>query len=600
MSKRVAAHLQEVRSLMAQAGVDYYLVPSSDDHQNEYVPERWQRRAFISGFDGSAGDVLIGRDQAWLWTDSRYHLQAEQQLAPDAFELMRLGEKGIPPLSSWLRENAGKATVGVDPKVVSLANARKLEAALQACGGELRAIEGNWIDQVWTEAPDLSDEPATRLDDRFSGRSVTDKLSSIRKELAGAECDSLLVTTLDAIAWTLNLRGRDISYNPLVISYLWIGSEAVELFVDPDKLDADTAEQLSEAGIRCRAYVDFGAAVEALAGRVWLDPSKASWWVSQRLEAASASAHEAAGPIELMKAVKNRVELDGMRTAHERDAVALVRFFHWLESAFQSERDKGLDEFSAAEQLEAFRSEGAHFQGLSFPTISGFAGNGAIVHYGVDSESAAKIDDRSLYLVDSGAQYLDGTTDVTRTLHLGTPTPEERRHYTLVLKGHLALRHARFPTGTTGGQLDVLARKALWDEGLDYGHGTGHGVGHYLNVHEGPHSISTRCTGVALMPGMVVSNEPGLYLRDRYGIRIENLVYVLAADDAEPSGGPVFLRFDDLTLVPYARKLIASEELSADELVQVNAYQRRVYDALADHLESPVRAWLERETAALP
>lgn len=582
---------------MAQAGVDYYLVPSSDDHQNEYVPERWQRRAFISGFDGSAGDVLIGRDQAWLWTDSRYHLQAEQQLAPDSFELMRLGEKGIPPLSSWLRENADKSTVGVDPKVVSLANSRTLETALRACGGQLRAIDGNWIDQVWTQAPDLSDEPATRLDDRFSGRSVTDKLISIRQELAGAACDSLLVTTLDAIAWTLNLRGRDISYNPLVISYLWIGSEAAEFFVDPDKLDADTSKQLAEAGIRCRPYVEFGAAVEALSGRVWLDPNKSSWWVSQRLEAASASAHEAASPIELMKAVKNDVELDGMRAAHQRDAVALVRFFHWLESAVA---DKSLDEFSAAEQLEAFRSEGAHFQGLSFPTISGFAGNGAIVHYGVASDSAAKIDDRSLYLVDSGAQYLDGTTDVTRTLHLGTPTPEERRHYTLVLKGHLALRHARFPTGTSGGQLDVLARKALWDEGLDYGHGTGHGVGHYLNVHEGPHSISTRCTGVALLPGMVVSNEPGLYLRDRYGIRIENLVYVLTAGDPGQGNTQAFLSFDDLTLVPYARGLIATEELSAHELVQVNAYQQRVHDALADHLEPPVRAWLERETAALP
>jgi len=584
-------NLEDLRSRMVERKLDYYLVPSSDDHQNEYVPARWQRRAFVSGFDGSAGDALIGCESAWQWTDSRYHLQAEQQLDPETFELMRLGEPHVPALSKWLGEHANAAVVGVDPRVISLAVARTLQTALAGCEGRLEAIEENLVDQVWGTAPALSDEAATRLDEQFSGRSVADKLAAIRKALTQARCDSLLVTTLDAIAWTLNLRGRDIAFNPLVISYLWLGQHDACFFVDLDKLDAQTRKELSEAGIRCERYEAFGPAVGELSGRVWLDPKQASWWVAQRLNKAPASAHEADNPIDLMKAVKNDVELCGMLAAHQRDALALVRFFQWLEAAAG---DDSLDEFAAAEQLEAFRSEGAHFQGLSFPTISGFAGNGAIVHYGVSPGSAAKIDDSSLYLVDSGAQYLDGTTDVTRTLHLGTPTPEQRRHYTLVLKGHLALRHARFPAGTTGAQLDILARKALWDEGLDYGHGTGHGVGHYLNVHEGPHSISSRSTDVALQAGMVVSNEPGLYLRDRYGIRIENLVYVI---QGEESG---FLCFADLTLVPYARKLIETALLSETERDAVNQYQQRVYSALADDLEPGTRAWLELETAALP
>ena len=589
----IADRLARVREQMEGDRLDYYLVPSSDAHQDEYVPSQWQRRAYVSGFTGSAGDALIGRERAWLWTDSRYHLQAEEQLDSDLFELMRQGLPDVPRLSEWLAENAGTGRVGVDPRVITLEQAKALRDKLGKA--ELVAIDTNYVDAAWADAPDAAAVPAHVLGENHAGAPVADKLARIREKLAEKGADHLLLPTLDAIAWTLNLRGRDIAFNPLMISYLRVGADDAVLFVDAAKISPEVGAHLDGAGVRVEPYEAFGAALEALAGRVWLDPAHASWWIAQRLEAGAAELVEAPSPVELMKAVKNATEQQGMRDAHERDAVALVCFLHWLEGAW----GEGLDELSAAARLEGFRREGDRFQGLSFPTISGFAAHGAIVHYGVSEDSAAKIDDSALYLVDSGAQYLDGTTDVTRTVHLGTPTPEERRHYTLVLKGHLALRHAHFPKGTTGAQLDVLARAPLWRALLDYGHGTGHGVGHYLNVHEGPHSISPRGAKVALEPGMVVSNEPGLYLAGRYGIRIENLVLVVPVASAEQTGTVPYLGFDDLTLVPYCRRLIDPELLEAWEREAVDAYHARVRDALASRLPDAARTWLTRETAPI-
>ena len=548
MSKAsLAENLAALRARMEADEVDHYLVPSSDAHQNEYVPGCWQRRAFISGFTGSAGDVLIGRSDARLWTDSRYWLQAEQQLDPARYELMRGDAPGGSGLAEWLEQNAKGAKVGVDPRVVSLASARELRKKLAPGGGSLEGIEENYVDAVWPEAPPLPMEPAAVLADVYAGQSVPDKLAALRAALAEKACDWLLLTTLDAIAWTFNLRGRDVAYNPLLISYALVGREEARLYVEAEKVTDAVREHLDGCGVRCEPYGGFGAALHGLSGVLWLDARTASLWAADRLHAGGATLHEERDPVQLRKARKNPVELAGMRVAHERDGVALVRFLHWLEGAW----GEGLDEISAAERLESLRSEGENFQGLSFPTISGFAAHGAIVHYGATPETCAKVDDSALYLVDSGAQYLDGTTDVTRTVHLGTPTPEERRHYTLVLKGHVALRRARFPKGTTGAQLDTLARAALWQEGLDYGHGTGHGVGHYLNVHEGPQGISPRSNQVALELGMVVSNEPGLYLPDRYGIRIENLVWVVEVRSSAETGGAPFYGFEDLTLAPY-------------------------------------------------
>lgn len=587
--------LEQIRAHMAADGVDFYLVPSSDAHQNEYVPSCWQRRAYVLGFTGSAGDALIEREGTRLWTDSRYWLQAEQQLEAEHCTLMRQGDPGVPNLADWLAENARGATVGVDPRVVSLSAARNLRKKLAAGQGELRSVESNYVDSVWTDAPKIPSAEAHVLDDVHTGRSVADKLAAIRESLGAKDCGWLLLTTLDAIAWTLNLRGRDIAYNPLVISYALIGRDSATLFVDSAKIPADVAAHLSAAGVDVEPYDAFGPAVGQLSGRVWLDPKTASLWVAELLDASGAERFEEANPVDRAKAVKNDVERAGMRAAHVRDGAALSRFLHWLEGAW----GEGLDELSAAQRLEGLRCEGQYFQGLSFPTISGFAAHGAIVHYGATEESKAKIDDSALYLVDSGAQYLDGTTDVTRTVHLGTPTPEERRHYTLVLRGHLAIRHVRFPRGTNGAQLDPLARRPLWEAGLDYGHGTGHGVGHYLNVHEGPHSISSRGTGVALEPGMIVSNEPGLYLQNRYGIRIENLVVVVEVLSADDTGTVPFYGFEDLTMVPYCRKLIDTALLERWELEAIDAYHRQVIDALREFVPDGTRSWLERETAPL-
>ena len=587
--------LASLREQMARHGVEFCLVPSSDAHQNEYVPACWQRRAFISGFTGSAGEVLIGREKAWLWTDSRYHLQAEHQLDGALFELLRAGLPDVPSMEDWLAQHARGASLGVDPRVLSWTRARELRKRLEGADGRLVTLADNPVDAVWEDAPPLPCEPAQVLSAEHAGATASDKLARIREQLGERHCNWLLLTTLDAIAWTLNLRGRDVAFNPLLISYAIVGRERASLFVDTRKIGEDAREHLRGAQVQVAPYEDFAAAVGELSGRVWLDPKTASLWVAEQIDAERAEIVEDASPVELFKACKNATEQAGMRAAHLRDGAALVRFLHWLEGAW----GEGLDEHGAAERLEDFRREGEHFQGLSFPTISGFAGNGAIVHYGVSRETAARIDDSAPYLVDSGAQYLDGTTDVTRTIHLGKPTDEERRHYTLVLKGHLALRHARFPKGTSGAQLDVLARHALWQAGLDYGHGTGHGVGHYLNVHEGPHSISTRGAGVPLEPGMIVSNEPGLYLAQCYGIRIENLVLVVEVSSAQETGSVPFHGFEDLTFVPYCRKLIDVSLLDPVEVAAVDSYHQQVLERLAERLPEPARDWLRRETAPL-
>ena len=590
----LADRLEALRERMRAHDLHFYLVPSSDAHRNEYVPDCWQRRAFVSGFSGSAGEALIGREGAWLWTDSRYWLQAERQLDGARWELMRSGRRDVPSLEDWLEQAAKGATVGVDPRVITQYRARQLEKKLLAGEGTLRSIDENQVDASHADLPPLPRGEAHVLDDSFTGASVGQKLLRIRERMEERDCDWLVLTTLDAIAWSFNVRGRDVDYNPLLISYALLGRDDAVLFVDAAKIGADVAAHLERAGVRSEPYAAVGDALPALTGRVWIDPREASWWVGMLLEQSQAEVVEETGPIALMKARKNDTEIAGMRAAHVRDGAALVRFLHWIEGAW----GEGLDELGAAEQLERFRGEGERFQGLSFPTISGFAGNGAIVHYGVTRESAARIHDGALYLVDSGAQYLDGTTDVTRTVHLGTPTAEECRHYTRVLKGHLALRAARFPLGTTGVQLDVLARSALWQAGLDYGHGTGHGVGHYLNVHEGPQSISSRGT-VALEPGMIVSNEPGLYLPDRYGIRIENLLLVVQVQSADETGSVPFYGFEDLTWVPYCRVLIDTGLLDRFEIAAIDAYHQEVCEVLQGTLPAGASDWLSRETAPL-
>lgn len=585
----IAEKLQALRSLMTQHGVDFYYVPSADAHQSEYAPACWDRRPYISGFTGSAGDALIGMDQAYLWTDGRYFLQAEQELDPAHFEMMKQ-KQGVAPVDGWLADNAAGKSLGVDPRVITVAQAKKLKAAMESSGGKLVYIDSNLIDEVSGGLP-MEIKPIHLWPMEYAGESAQDKVSRVQVAMAEHACDSMLVNMLDSIAWLFNIRGNDIDVNPLVISYAAITKDGAHFFVDPAKLNDAHRAYFNDIDVTVHDYDAFGDFVKGLNGKAWIDAGVASAWMFDLI---SADIHAERLPIDLFKACKNDVEKDGMRKAHRIDAVALTKFICWLESNWD-----GLDEYTAAEKLYEMRAANPDFRSPSFATISGYATNGAVIHYRAQKETALPLGDDSLFLLDSGAQYWQGTTDVTRVMHFGEPTAEHKHHYTLVLKGHLALGRARFVKGVCGHHLDALARQFLWAENLDYMHGTGHGVGCYLCVHEGPQRISPATVQQPLLPGMIVSNEPGVYLPGKHGIRIENLCLInqVADGDSVGIGTQPFLAFEDLTLVPYNPKLVDFDLLTDEEREQFNAYQARVREALMPEMDDSEKTWLEAVTA---
>lgn len=584
--------LQQCRQKMADAKVDFYYVPAADAHRNEYVPACWQRRAWISGFTGSAGDILIDIDQAHLWTDGRYFLQAKHQLDSQYFQLIKQ-LPDTPPIDEWLKTHAAGKIVAVDPKLITMQQAEKWQAALESIGGKLIAIDKNWIDELWADQPAIPRQPIEILDTRYTGQDASEKLVTYRTALAKNGSDAEVLTRLDAIAWLFNIRGKDIDYNPVTISYAIVTQVSATLFIDSQKIPNAARAYFDQHHIQIRDYDDFQSALNTLKTTITLDPAGTSWRTQQQLKQAKVLIGPS--PITLMKACKNDTEQQGMREAHRIDAIAMIKFLHWLEHHWQG----GLTEISAADKLEQYRREDPRCQDLSFSTISGFASNGAIIHYCADEASNKTIDDTALYLLDSGGQYREGTTDITRTLHLGNPTDKEKNHYTLVLKGHIHLRHAVFPEGTTGEQLDPIARTPIQKAGYDYSHGTGHGVGCYLCVHEGPQAISPRKTGVALKPGMVMSNEPGLYLEGEYGIRIENVCLITKTESPEANAAIPYYTLEDLTLVPYARHLIDTSKLSDEEIEWINEYHQHIYHSLREGLPSDVRDWLKEATKPL-
>lgn len=595
--------LDLLRAELKREGLDFFLVPSSDAHQSEYVPGAWQRRAWISGFNGSMGNVVVGLDGAWLWADSRYWLQAVRELDPGAFTLMRQGEHDVPSIARFLGDVGAQRKVGYDPSLHSPAEAKELAEAISSAGGTLVAVADNLVDRVWADRPALPLEPVEVWPSTYSGRAVSDKLAGLRKELATLGCDHLVITTLDEIAWTFDIRGHDVDFNPVTIAWAIVSRDpdAATLFISASKIGPDVTAHLTSAGVATAPYESFGEALSQLSGKVLVDKTAGNQAILDRLSQRKIRYKLARSPVMLARARKNDTEIRGMRAAHVRDGVALCRFLAWLDQGSW----RGLGEVGAAARLEEFRKENELFRGLSFDTIAGYAGHGAIVHYRPTAESDQPLGDETLFLLDSGAQYLDGTTDVTRTIHLGTPSATEREHYTLVLRGHLALRHTAFPRGATGTHLDGFARAPLWHALLNYGHGTGHGVGCYLSVHQGPHRVSPALNDVALAPGMILSNEPGLYLEGRYGIRVENLLVVVEHDE-DPADNPFgpFYAFDDLTMVPYCRKLIDVGQLSVAERAHVDAYHARVRATLLPHLAAHddhdlVRAWLEQATQPL-
>ncbi|OGT25588.1 MAG: hypothetical protein A3I77_04720 [Gammaproteobacteria bacterium RIFCSPLOWO2_02_FULL_42_14] len=582
----VVQKLQQLRQLMQKKDIEYYFVPTRDDHHNEYVPSHWKRREWLTGFTGSYGEALIGQDHAYLWTDPRYYLQAEQQLNASEITLMKQIQGVSAPIAAWLSENVRNAIVTVDPKVMSIVEQELWSKALSQTHSELTAIPENLVDTIWKDRPAHQYQPAHVLDEKYTGLSVSHKLKMIRDEMKKIGADHFIISPLDEIAWLFNIRGSDVPYNPLLISYAIISATEAALFLDPNAIASNELSYFSKNNIELKPYANFEDAIQRLQGNVWVDPRSTSWWVA--LQCDSAILIEKTSPIVMLKAVKNETEIKGMHEAHRIDAIAMVKFLQWIENHWRD----GITEVTAADQLEKFRREDARCKDLSFSTICGFADHGAIVHYFAHAATAHTITDQNLILIDSGGQYFEGTTDITRTIHLGNPTLEQKKHYTLVLKGHLALRHMPFPRGVTGEHIDALARAPLWQAHLDYGHGTGHGVGCYLCVHEGPQRISYGASGVALRPGMMVSNEPGLYFTGKYGIRIENVCEI--TQDTQD-----FLIMRDVTMVPYARRLIDVALLTDQEIVWIDEYHRAVFALLEKDLSSEIRDWLQSATQPL-
>ncbi|MDA0305246.1 MAG: aminopeptidase P family protein [Proteobacteria bacterium] len=582
-----AQRLHTFRAELDRLGLDGFIVPRSDEHQGEYVAPSSERLAWLTGFTGSAGLAVILKDKAAVFIDGRYTLQAQSEVSEDLFEHCHLSDR---PASAWIADNLAQgAALGFDPWLLTTAQVERYERATAKAGARLSPVDANPVDAVWLDQPARPASSAIAHDIEFAGVTSADKRRQLSGWLTDNHLDAVVLTAPDSIAWLLNIRGNDVAYSPLALSFAMLYADgSANLFIDGAKLSPETTHHLGKQ-VRCREPDAFGPALDTLGNdkkTVRLDPDTAAAWVAGRLELSGATIDKGVDPCQLAKARKNPVELDGIRAAHRRDGAALTRFLAWLAAEDQ------LSEMAASDKLEEFRRDNEHFRGLSFPTISGSGANGAIVHYRVTAETDKALEAGSLYLVDSGAQYLDGTTDVTRTVAIGKPTPEMRRNFTLVLKGHIALATARFPEGTSGSQLDVLARRPLWAEGLDYDHGTGHGVGCYLGVHEGPQRISKIPNRVALEPGMVISNEPGYYKQGAYGIRIENLVVVINTDKA-------VLGFETLTLAPIDRALIDKDLLNEEESAWVNAYHQRVLGEIGPLLDDAAKAWLKQSTAPL-
>ncbi|HSA34086.1 MAG TPA: aminopeptidase P family protein [bacterium] len=579
-----------LRVRMAEQGLDALIVPSTDPHQSEYVAAHWQTRAWLSGFIGSAGTLVLTKDKAGLWTDSRYFLQAEQQLAGSGIALFKMGLPETPAHTAWLAsELAAGTVVGIDPALFSINAFRALEKAMAAKGIALRSV-GDLAGSLWTDRPPLPADRAILHDEDIAGEGRTSKLSRLRAKLAEKNADWHIISTLDDIAWLYNIRGSDVTCNPVVIAYAAVSRDEAFLFTDTAKFDAKARKALAADGVTLKKYDYLERLLKKIRKqRILIDPDRNGRHILDTLGKKAGIVEGPAIPL-LLKAVKNETEIAGMRMAHLRDGVAMVRFLAWLDMALSAMR---VTEISAAVQIEEIRRRGERYVGPSFAPIVGYGAHGAIVHYSATPETDAEIQREGLLLIDSGGQYLDGTTDITRTIAVGTPTDGMKRHFTLVLKGHIGVASAVFPAGTAGMFLDPFARRALWDDRLNYGHGTGHGVGAYLSVHEGPQGISPRVNETRLEPGMILSNEPGYYREGAYGIRTENLVLVKSVGENE---GANWLGFETITLCPIDLDLVDPAILSPGERQWLNDYHRTVRESLLPFLTDEEKEWLTRET----
>ena len=588
--------LAGLRQEMAARQLSAFIIPSTDPHSGEYVPEHWETRKWISGFTGSAGTAVITLEDAGLWTDSRYFIQAEEQLEGTGIRLFKDRLPETPSIDEWLGSILKKGDkVGIDGWVNSHQEAHALRNGLAESGLELVTMTEDIFDALWKDRPSLPKTPIFILDETRTGASCTEKIGRIQEAIAKNGASAIILSALDEIAWTLNLRGSDVHCNPVFISYLLISKEGHTLYILEEKITDEVRAYLDKHQVGIKTYSQLAEDLFAFKsnreGVLQISPlaNEALYDLSSQY----ADTLIAPSPVALMKAVKNETEQAGFRKAMERDGVALVKFLRWLEGAVPAGNES---EVSIDKKLYELRAEQTDFRGISFDTIAGYKEHAAIVHYEATPETDIPLKPEGLLLLDSGAQYLDGTTDITRTLALGPLTDEEKTDYTLVLKGHLQLQNAHFPAGTCGTQLDVLARSAMWKCGINYMHGTGHGIGHFLCVHEGPHQVRMNHVPTLLEPGMILTDEPGIYKAGRHGIRIENTLLIVPAQETEFGK---FYKFEPLTLCPIDKKAITLEIMTDEELVWLNEYHQMVYDRLCPFLNEEENTWLKEATSPL-
>lgn len=592
MKQEIRERIAALRSFMQSNGLSAFIVPSTDPHSGEYVPDHWESRKWISGFTGSAGTAVITTEKAGLWTDSRYFLQAADQLADTGINLFKDRLPETPSIPEWLGKVLKPGDkVGIDGWVNTTAEAESLNAKLSSYGLELIST-ADPFQSLWKDRPALPSDPPFILPLEYAGMTCKDKLKQIRERIRENGADGILISALDEIAWTLNLRGSDVHCNPVFVSFLLITGQHCTLYILPDKLTPEILSYLKENEIDTRPYETVENDLKSYPGSS-IQLSASTNYALYQAAASNAQVIRADSPVLYMKAIKNETEIKGFREAMKRDGVAMVRFLTWLKETVKNGKET---ETSIDRKLYELRAEQKDFKGISFDTIAGYQEHGAIVHYEATEETASTLRPEGMLLLDSGAQYLDGTTDITRTIVLGALTDEQKQDYTLVLKGFIELSMAEFPYGTCGTQLDVLARQFMWKAGINYGHGTGHGVGHFLNVHEGPHQFRMNHMPALLLPGMTVTNEPGIYRAGHHGVRTENTMLIVRSKETEFGD---FYRFEPLTLCPIDKEAILTELLSPEERQWLNDYHSLVYEQLSPLLNPEERSWLKEATAAI-
>ena len=585
--------LEDLREVMQREHLSAFIFPSTDPHQGEYVPDHWKGREFISGFNGSAGTAVVTLTSAALWTDSRYFLAAEEQLKDTEFQLMKLKMEDTPTIAEWIGKECGAGVeVAVDGMVNSTNSVRELIADLRKQGGITLRTNFDPLEQIWQDRPPIPLNPVEEYPLAYAGEAANVKIARIRQALRKLHADGMLMAALDDIAWTLNLRGTDVHCNPVFVSYLLISSTSVTLYINKEKLTPEVMAYLKGEGVGVDAYENIQKGLkDYFEYNILLDPDEVNYTL---FNAVTREVIEAESPVKQMKTIKNSTEIAGFRQAMLKDGIAMVKFLYWLDK--QLAEGEALTEISVSEELASLRAEQTLFRGISFDTIAGYEAHGAIVHYEATPESDVPLKPEGFLLLDSGGQYLDGTTDITRTIALGPVTEEQKKIYTLVLKGHIQLELCKFPSGISGTQLDVLARKEMWRAGMNYLHGTGHGVGSYLNVHEGPHQIRMEWKPAPLVAGMTVTDEPGIYLAGKFGVRIENTLLITHYNETEFGK---FLQFEPLTICPIDKKPIIKEMMMPEEIAWLDQYHRRVLELLSPRLDDDEIEWLQEACAPL-